>query len=435
MTSATERGLLADVGYQPQSRELLTVWYSGPAEVDAVVLRAHLAERVAPAAVPAAFVYVPEFPLTPNGKIATEQLPPPRRVHRASASMYIAPSTSTEREISLIWQSILGIERVGVSESFFDLGGASLSALEMILRIGELFDVYIPEALAFTHRTVAELATEVDRLVEDAVARPRSVTDAPLTTTGNTLLSSSQEAMLYELRLDPDSPRYNVGHLFQVHGFNDARRLIDALRTVVERHDVLRTTLASPRTKLAVEAAIKVIEVQLDADDVDPWLRANMTEIFDLSSGPLVRAYMGMIGDDTLMHIVLPHIVCDASSIALMWAEIAGLIEDSELPAVRQYAAVTVRQRSSESLKADREFWLAHPGAELGEVALPLPRPGNARARWLPRVRSRQRCCGRSTAVRLPTLRVLCGGVGVDVAPIPRGRRGDSGGRRLDTRG
>ena len=368
--------LLADVGYQPQSRELLTVWYSGPAELNSAELRAHLSERVAPAAVPAAFVYVPELPLTPNGKIATQLLPAPRRVHRTSAAVYVAPSSSLERDIAAIWESVLGLERVGVSESFFDLGGASLAALEMIVRIGQHFDVYVPEELAFTHRTVAELAKEIAKLAAAGASatvvpsrRPDAAADviAPL--------SPSQEAMLYELRLEPDSPRYNVGHLFRIHGFEDPERVTDALRTIVGRHDVLRTTFGSPRVVLDVDQAIRVVEAQVDDADLDAWLTANMSEVFDLNSGPLVRAYTSVIDSDTVLQLVLPHIVCDASSIALVWEELAVLIEGRELSDSRYLGAGSPAVMSSDAARADKEFWLRRSSADHTDVSLPLPRP------------------------------------------------------------
>ncbi|WP_079194415.1 non-ribosomal peptide synthetase [Streptomyces sp. CB02923] len=125
----------------------------GPS-VDSGALRAHLLGAVPDFMIPSAFVPVPGLPLTPNGKVDRRALPEPEF---ASGRAYRPPSTDTEKELCALFADVLGVERVGLDDSFFDLGGQSLSAMRLISRIrgrhgvdltvGEFFDMPTPAEL------------------------------------------------------------------------------------------------------------------------------------------------------------------------------------------------------------------------------------------------------------------------------------------------
>lgn len=161
--------ILEQIGYQPRTREILTAWYTtdDPAgvEIDPDELRDHVARHVPQHAVPSALVRVADMPLSTNGKLDDTALPAPERRHRESSTGYLPPATPVEETLAEIWASVLGIERVGATDDFFDIGGTSLAAIEMIVAVGDTYDIRIPEAQAFLHRTVRELAIEVEAVV------------------------------------------------------------------------------------------------------------------------------------------------------------------------------------------------------------------------------------------------------------------------------
>ncbi|MGD9751431.1 MAG: amino acid adenylation domain-containing protein [Acidimicrobiia bacterium] len=165
--------LLDTVGYQPRAREILTAWYRSrevPAvDIDPDELRDHVAARVPAHGVPAAFVRVAQLPLSPNGKLDVAALPAPTRRHRDASGGYLPPSGPLEETICSLWAEVLGIDRVGAVDDFFDLGGTSLDALEMIVLLSETYELTIPEERAFTRRTPRDLAGDIEALLVAAI--------------------------------------------------------------------------------------------------------------------------------------------------------------------------------------------------------------------------------------------------------------------------
>ena len=122
---------------------------------DPAGVRAALAERLPAYMVPAAVVVLEALPLTPNGKLDTRALPAPEY---AEGDGYRAPSSAVEEILAGIYAQILGIERVGVDDSFFDLGGDSLSAMRVINAINTDLDARLEVRTVFDAPTVAQLA-------------------------------------------------------------------------------------------------------------------------------------------------------------------------------------------------------------------------------------------------------------------------------------
>ncbi|GAA3445987.1 non-ribosomal peptide synthetase [Planomonospora venezuelensis] len=130
-------------------------------------LRGRLRRRLPEYMVPAHLTVLESLPLTPNGKLDRAALPRPRWTRTATAA-YREPQGALESDLAAMWAEVLGVtEPVGADDDFFDLGGHSLTATQIIARIQERFAVTVPIALLFEHPTVAGLAREMDRLDPD----------------------------------------------------------------------------------------------------------------------------------------------------------------------------------------------------------------------------------------------------------------------------
>ncbi|MEU8384458.1 amino acid adenylation domain-containing protein [Streptosporangium sp. NPDC048865] len=126
-------------------------------------LRVWLASRLPAYMVPEVFVAVESFPMTVSGKVDRGALPEPPATRPRLAQAYVAPRTGTERILADVWREVLGVDRVGVHDGFFDLGGTSMSILEVRARLRrrpEVGDVVVADL--FGHPTVARLAAHID---------------------------------------------------------------------------------------------------------------------------------------------------------------------------------------------------------------------------------------------------------------------------------
>lgn len=110
--------------------------------------------------IPSMFVVLDRLPLTPDGKIDCEALPIPDNIE--SRKEYVAPSNHTEKMLADMWSDVLGIGKVGIYDDFFDLGGNSLLAFQVISMLIEKMPSGIPLTLLFKFRTIAELAEFIE---------------------------------------------------------------------------------------------------------------------------------------------------------------------------------------------------------------------------------------------------------------------------------
>jgi len=110
---------------------------------------------------PQAFVFLDELPLTPHGKVDYRSFPPPDGAYPELENSYVPPRTEVEQGLVEIWEEVLGLEKVGIHDSFFERGGHSLLATKLIARVQKRFQVQIPLRSLFQAPTVAELALAV----------------------------------------------------------------------------------------------------------------------------------------------------------------------------------------------------------------------------------------------------------------------------------
>ncbi|RUS95287.1 hypothetical protein DSM106972_090630 [Dulcicalothrix desertica PCC 7102] len=124
-------------------------------------LRDNLKQKLPEYMVPSAFVLLDSLPLTPNGKVNRRALPAPDQTRLELAETYVAPRSEIEQTIATVWQEILQLKKVGIHDNFFNLGGHSLIATQIVSRLSDVFQVNIPLRSLFEFPTVAGLSIAV----------------------------------------------------------------------------------------------------------------------------------------------------------------------------------------------------------------------------------------------------------------------------------
>jgi amino acid adenylation domain-containing protein len=168
------------------------------------LLRRSLAEKLPEYMIPSAFVLLDTMPLTPTGKIDRQALPDPRAARPELDRPFVAPRTPIEAQLAKIWSDVLGLDHVGVDDTFFDLGGHSLTAAGIVTRATQYFQLELPPTALFQASTVADMALvileaqvkrlepgDLDRILSDVRALPEEEAQRVL---GRTLADPKQQA-------------------------------------------------------------------------------------------------------------------------------------------------------------------------------------------------------------------------------------------------
>ncbi len=383
----------------PGDRRLVAYLVTRGEAPEAAVLRDWLEEALPAHMVPATFVHLPALPLSQNGKVDRGALPAPDSARPDLGARPIAPRTPAERAIADVWCHVLGVDEVGVHDDFFTLGGHSLLATRVVSRLAKEHGVEIPLRLLFEAPTVAGLAAHLSGggSAREAVVIPRVDRDAPPP------LSFGQQRLWFLDQLEPGSTEYNVPLAWRLTGALDVGALGRALREVVDRHEVLRTAIATDADGQARQLIAPRLAVDLPVLDTDlPATVARLVRApFDLARAPLWRAALVRIPDkgpdadgdatgtdgDAAQHVlvlVLHHSVADAWSTGVLVRELGACYRaalagtPSGLPDLPlQYADFASWQRQwlrGPVLEEQLGYWRAALDA-LTPLELPTDRP------------------------------------------------------------
>src|SRR6185436_479491 len=201
-----------------------------------------LAERLPAVLVPAAWVMLPELPLTPTGKVDRAALPAPRGV-AGSRERRRPLSTPVEETLAALWEHLLGAEAPGADDDFFALGGHSLLALRLAGRVRDAFGVDLSLPAVLEARTLGALAGRVEAALREGAAPPPPVERFPDRGAPAPLTFAQERFWLLD-RLTPGNPAYHISSAFLLEGPLEIPVLAAALSEVVRRHEALRTRFA-----------------------------------------------------------------------------------------------------------------------------------------------------------------------------------------------
>lgn len=342
-------------------------------EID--VLREHLLRKLPEYMMPAAFVTLREIPLTSNGKVNRRALPAPGRDVEGEET-YVAPQTVLETRVTEIWSEVLEVAQVGMRDRFFDLGGHSLSAMRLVVRLREDLGVDLPLQSFFDATDVSALC----RQIEDMHGAPQR-SELVLPQVVPDLANRHEPFPLTDLQQGywmGTTSAFALGNV-SAHTYQEidipgveVERLAHAWQRLVERHDALRLEVLSDGRQRILEdvPAYEIEELDLRGVDAEVAtaelgaLRKRMSEEGpDLEEWPLFELRCTHLEDTVRIHISLSLLISDAQSVSVLNRELIRLYLDpaTELEPLdlspRDYVLTVAALEQGEPFQRSLDYW------------------------------------------------------------------------------
>ncbi len=313
-------------------------------------------------------------------------------------SKYVAPIREADQKLSKIWQEVLGIEKVGINDDFFELGGNSLIAAQMISRIRGAFHNELPVQKVFEIPTIAMLSEFIES-AEFKSGECRVLPFEKRQQSGAFPLSLSQQRLWFINELEPLSPAYNIVQAIRIVGDINESHLQRSLDAILARHEVLRTVFKTedgrPIAEVTDRTTITIEKIDTEnsrggngEERARAWVRKNAPILFDLEKGPLIRAFLFNIGAaEHFFVLIMHHIISDGWSMGVWMNELAIFysafesMKSTSLPDLPvQYSDYAIWQKKwleQKDLSEQEAYWKKQLAGPLPVMQLPAdyPRP------------------------------------------------------------
>jgi tyrocidine synthetase-3 len=339
-------------------------------------LREELVAYLPAYSIPSAFCQIDELPLNNNGKIDIKALPEASFIDGDS---YTAPRNELEEKLCQVWQDVLGLEKVGIHDNFFRIGGNSIMAIQLTSASRREMGMDIPLALLFEYKTIAGLASQMKQ--QNMLIIPKLDLDkAPL--------SFAQERLLFIERFEQGSDSYHIPLLMELTKETDIAALEHAFNYVIERHSVLKSVYLSDQkgvsyqSKLAIDFKLNFSRLQDQTQMVEVFTKATATP-FDLTSEPSIRLQGYQVSSRHYLSIIWHHIAFDGWSTEIFLQELGVVYQavlNGELPQLpeleieyKDYAAWQKDYLQGEILQELLSYWESNL-AGFESLRLPLDR-------------------------------------------------------------
>lgn len=350
-------------------------------------LRSFVSTQLPEYMVPAYFIRLDAFPLARSGKVDRKALPSPDVVRPDIDELYIPPRTLIEETLCAIWAEVLGIERVGIDDNFFALGGDSIRSIQVrakALRKG----LNIENRHLFQHHTIRELARVVAfadaGAIEPVKTEPFSlVSDADRVTLGDDVedaypLTKLQAGMIFHTEFSPDSAIYHDMHSFHIKARLDKDVLEKAVNQTIARHPELRTSFDLRRFSLPLQLVHKEVRAAIAYENlshlageelkvaIERRLEQEKELHFNYEQAPLHRFHVVSRTDEEFQFmLIFHHAILDGWSAATLLTELfhryLSLLRNPELapepPLAISFRDYVLLEKMTLESEQARDYW------------------------------------------------------------------------------
>ncbi|MCK5683492.1 amino acid adenylation domain-containing protein, partial [bacterium] len=315
---------------EDEGEKIIVAYYvlteSGSDEIPVDSLRSFLGKRLTEYMVPSIFVHMEELPLTQSGKVNRRALPPPTRKDRVTEGEFVPPKTSEECVLANIWQDILHLDKIGIYDNFFSMGGHSLSATRVASQVSQFYDISCPVKVLFECPTILSLSTYVSEQLSYGPLQSHSI---ELADRNEILPLSFAQQRLWFLHQyeEGQASTYNIPLAYRIKGGLNIPLLEQSFNILINRHESFRTVFKT-KAGIASQEILPPFNLKITIEDIsEDKLASIITEeanhTFDLTKGPILRVRLLKLKDkDHVLLINQHHIISDGWSVEILLNEL-----------------------------------------------------------------------------------------------------------------
>ena len=352
-------------------------------------LRAFLEQKLPAYMIPSAFVFLKMLPLKATGKVDLDALPAPEKKLSDEDGTFVAAQTPVEKQLAEIWCEVLGLDRVGLHDNFFEVGGDFILSIRIIAR-AQAVGIRLTPKQMFQYQTIAELV-----VVASTTTLSISIGEEGAST--NAIPLTPVQYWFFEHDF-PNRNHYNHATLLEMSpNLADASLMKEAVRMLIQHHDAFRLRFVAGPQGWQQYVVEDVHDVPFSSFDLSMFQASEQEQQFDmithdlqtsldLSKGPIVRVGHFSFGSDkpSRLLIIVHHLAIDIVSWQVLLDNLQTIYQqmlNGQTPRLRHksapftyWASQLFNYAQSQSLRQEFSYWMALPWSEA--TSLPVDKPG-----------------------------------------------------------
>ncbi|MGH1365058.1 MAG: amino acid adenylation domain-containing protein [Calditrichia bacterium] len=360
-----------------RSEKRLIAFFTADDKLEDSLMRSALAKEIPHYMIPAHLIQLDEMPLNATGKIDKLALPELVTLLQPHSSQHTPAQNQLQKELTDIWEGVLGTSPIGIEDNFLALGGGSLHAVSVIAQIILRYQITLPLQTLFETSTIKELSERIEtaqQLETDELATGSATQIIARSTDASIPLSSAQRRIWYLQSIQPESYAYNMHQAVLLDAPLDVARLNAGVASLVNRHEILRTYFVEQKTELLQRIADSVdnvfIEVDLSAETSDKnslvrrYAESQAQRTFALNKLPLWNlTYLHLPDNSCALVLIMHHIISDEWSVDVFWQHLAAFYQDNNMSATAnlvQYADYSIYEQEwlqTSSCSSQLDYW------------------------------------------------------------------------------
>ena len=311
--------------------EYISCYYTSESDIDVQKLKEFLFKKLPKYMVPSYFTKLDDFPYTPNGKIDRKNLPTPQEMTHKSNT---PPRNNIDSNLIELLKSLLHVDDISIDDDFFNIGGDSLSAINLCAHIQNTFNVQLFVRDILEHSQIRSISDMILKNIN--VYKEQTIKTIPKSEFYP--VSSAQKRIYFASQIaGSNSVLYNIPGGVILDETIDFNKLKNCFDIIINRHESLRTYFELQNENV-VQKVLDEINFNLDKSDNCNFedittLFEDFVKPFDLSKAPLFRAkYLSFSNGKSAIFLDMHHIISDGTSLSIFTDELCKLYSGNKLP-------------------------------------------------------------------------------------------------------